>query len=276
MCVSILILTLDEELNLPGCLESVAWADDIVVLDSYSTDRTVEIARAAGARVFQSKLDSWSSRQNWAVQNIDFKHPWIYSHDADERVTPELAREIQTVVSDIGRKEVGYRLRFKNMFMGRWIKGASFYPTWVLRLWRPEKVRWVRSVHPNAIVDGLEGKLQAHFEHYTFNKGITEWFAKNNFYSLLEAKECMAIAKDRINWGGLISRNPTKRRKAFKGLALHIPARSFLVFCYLYFVRLGFLHGRAGFRYCVMRFIYEYMIDIKRKELHRRQKGLPV
>src|SRR5438874_2227541 len=96
--VSVLVLTLNEEINLQRCLDSLKWSDDVVVLDSFSTDRSVEIATAAGVRLIQRRFDNWSSHQNWAVKNITFKHPWVYYSDADEVVSPELASAITAVM----------------------------------------------------------------------------------------------------------------------------------------------------------------------------------
>ena len=274
--ISVLILTLNEERNLPDCLKSVSWSDDIVVFDSFSSDRTVEIAKAAGARVVQRKFDNWSAHQNWAVENIEFKYPWVYYSDADEIMTSELRDEILKVTSEKDRPEVAYRVRFKNMFMNRWIKRSSLYPTWVLRLFRPECVRWERLVNPVPIINGKEGKLQSHFEHYTFNKGMTEWINKHNLYSQNEASELIKTINRCINWKGLLSRDPAVRRKSLKELAFHMPFRPFLVFFYLYFFRFGFLDGIPGLTYCRLRSMYEYMIDLKVKELRRKEKGLAV
>lgn len=276
MSISVLILTLNEEINLPGCLESVSWSDDIVVFDSYSTDHTVEIAKQSGARVIQRKFDNWSSHQNWAVQNIEFKHHWVYYTDADERIPEDLKDEMIASTSAKNRLEVAYRLRFRNMFMGKWNKHSSLYPTWVLRLFKPDRIHWERLVNPVPVIDGPEGRLNCHFEHYSFNKGLTDWFRKHNLYSLDEAKESIKTVEGRIHWSGLVSRDPVNRRKVLKELAFHIPCRPFLVFLYTYFFRMGFLDGMPGFTYCRLRAIYEHMIDLKVKELRRREKGLPM
>ena len=100
--VSVLILTFNEEVNLPTCLKSLAWCDDIVVFDSFSTDRTLDIAKAAGARIIQRNFDNWSAHQNWAVAHIPFKHPWVYYSDADEVVTPQLAEMYRIAAGAIG------------------------------------------------------------------------------------------------------------------------------------------------------------------------------
>ncbi len=274
--VSILILTLNEEVNLPDCLKSVAWSDDVVVFDSYSSDRTLEIAKEFGARVIQRKFDNWSSHQNWAVENIEFKNPWVYYTDADERVPEDLRDELLTIAGDADRQEVAYRLRFRNMFMGKWNKRSSLYPTWVLRFFRPEKVHWERLCNPVAVVNGDEGMLKAHFEHYSFNKGFTDWFRKHNLYSADEAQEVIKTVDKGLEWGLLVKSDAAQRRKGLKQLAFHLPFRPFIVFCYLYFLRLGFLDGFAGLTYCRLRAIYEYMIDVKVKELKRRKRGLSI
>jgi glycosyltransferase involved in cell wall biosynthesis len=276
MSVSVLILTLNEEVNLPDCLESVAWSDDVVVFDSFSTDGTVEIARAAGARVIQRKFDNWSAHQNWAVENIEFKYPWVYYTDADERVPPALAEEILAVTGATDRSEAAYRLRFQNILFGKWVKHSSLYPTWVLRLFRPERIRWERLVNPVAVVDGPVGRLEGHFEHHSFNKGLGEWFDKHNKYSTDEAQELIRSGTERIDWGGIMCREAARRRKALKHLAYRTPGRPVLLFLFMYFLKMGFLDGRAGLIYCTLRAIYEYMIDLKVKELRRRGKGLPI
>src|SRR6476660_4600592 len=107
--ISVLILTLNEEENLPACLESVKWSDDIVVLDSFSTDKTVEIARSAGARIVQRQFDNWAAHQNWALENISFKNSWVYYSDADEIVTPELRDELFAIARNPEEKRVAFR-----------------------------------------------------------------------------------------------------------------------------------------------------------------------
>ena len=248
-----------------------------MVLDSFSTDRTVEIARAAGARLFQHKFDNWSSHQNWAAQNIPFKHPWVYYSDADEVVTEDLASELVTVAADSSRQEVAYRLRFKNMFFGHWLRHSSLYPTWVLRFFRPEKVRWERLVNPVAVVDGPVGKLRGHFLHYSFRKGIVAWYEKHNSYSAMEAKEALKVLAHRtVPWRDLLSHDRARRRAAWKDLSFRVPCRATLIYLYLMFVRAGVLDGPAGWRYCRMRSHYEYMIQLKVKEAQLREAGLHI
>lgn len=275
--ISVLVLTLNEEANLQRCLDSLKWSDDIVVLDSFSTDRTVEIAKAAGARVVQRVFDNWSTHQNWALQNITFKHPWVYYSDSDEVVTPELQEEMLSLVSASPSNIVAYRLRYKNYFMGRWIRHCGIYPTWILRLFRPKKVRWQRLVNPVAVVEGAEGRLRQHFEHYSFNKGLNAWFDKHNRYSWQEAEESLkSLAEGRVTFGNLTSSEPATRRRTLKELSFRLPCRPMLRFLYMYLLRFGFLDGIPGYHYCRLLAMYEYMIVLKMSEIRRRQKGLPL
>ena len=273
--ISVLILAKNEEENIGRCLASVAWSDDIVVLDDGSSDRTVDIARQHGARVVCHSAGGERAQRTHSLREITFRYPWVYNPDADEVTPAELRDEMLRVVADAGRQEVAYRVRFRNMFMGRWIKHSSIYPTWVVRLFRPDKVTFRREINLNYEIDGPEGRLQAHFEHYSFNKGLKEWFAKHNHYSDLEACEALKeIGQGSVDWGGMFCfADPARRRKALKNLAWRLPGRSVVVFFYLLIVRRGFLDGRAGFNYCLLRGIYETMIDLKLKELRRRETG---
>jgi glycosyltransferase involved in cell wall biosynthesis len=271
--VSVLILTLDEEANLPGCLESVGWSDDIVVFDSFSTDRTVEIAEAAGARVVQRRFDNWSAHQNWAVENIEFKHPWVFYIDADERCDATLAAELQALETN-GEGYCAYRVRRKDHFMGRWLRHAQLYPTWITRVFRPEKIRYARLVNPVARVDGQVGSLSGHLIHYPFSHGVRHWYARHNNYSDMEAIDLTREASERACVSKVFSRHATERRRAIKQLAYHVPCRPVLMYLYLLIVRRGFLDGIPGLTYCRLRAMYEYMIDLKVRELRRREKGL--
>lgn len=271
--ISVLILTWNEEANLPSCLESVSWCDDVVVFDSFSTDRTVEIAKAAGARVYQRKFDN-ERNQRAASLELPFKYPWVYNPDADEITPPRLRDEMLKVVADPKREEVAYRVRFRVMFLGKWIKHSSLYPTWVMRLFRPEKLRFERDINLRYVIDGKEGQLRNHFDHYSFRKGLPFWWEKHNTYSTLEAREAMKVlGTGKLDWRGLLSASNVRRRAALKELSFRIPFRSFWIFLYLMVVRRGVLDGPAGWTYCRMRAYYEFLIAAKVKELKRLARG---
>lgn len=276
MSVSILILTLNEEINLRACLDSVRCCDDVVVFDSYSKDQTICIAQERGSRVLQRKFDNWAAHQNWALENINFKHEWVFYLDADERMTEELWQEVLHISSDTSEPAVAYYCGRRNFFMGRWIKHAM-PPGMIMRFFRPSKVRFERLVNPTPVINGTHGYLKNHFLHYNFSKGLTEWFEKHNKYSALEALEGIKLLKGAAQSEvSLLNRDTATRRKALKNLSFRLPCRSLLKFAYLYVIKRGFLDGRPGFTYCVLQSIYEYMIALKMKELERKEQGLPI
>jgi glycosyltransferase involved in cell wall biosynthesis len=273
--VSVLILTLDEELNIGECLDSLTWCDDIVLLDSGSTDRTCSTAEARGARIVTRAFDNWSSHQNWAVREIGFRYPWVLYLDADERCPPDLRDEVlQRATGRAG--ESAFRVRRKDFFMGRWLKHAQLYPTWLVRLFRPERIRYERLVNPVAVVDGPVGELTSHIIHYPFSHGVSHWIARHNRYSDLEAAEAANARNGSGATRALWSSDPNARRRALKELFTHLPARPLIKFAYYYGWRRGFLDGRAGLTYATLQAIYEYMIACKGVELERRRRGLPV
>ncbi|HHN78770.1 MAG TPA: glycosyltransferase family 2 protein [Phycisphaerales bacterium] len=283
MPVSIFIQTLNEQDNLPGLLESVAFADDIVVLDSMSTDGTRAVAEAAGARWYERPFDGRGPHQNWAMEHIDFKHRWVFYLDADERMTPELRAEIEAIADawDRGEKSrdrgdpVAYYCGRKNYFRGQWLKHAM-PPGNIMRFFQPPHIRFERLANPTPIVDGEVGYLREHFIHYNFSKGLAEWFERHNRYSTYEAKETIKALADRpVRLGNLFSRDRNTRRLELKNLSFRMPMRPVLKFIYMYAIGLGVLDGGPGLTYCTLQAIYEYMIVQKVKEMQRRAKGLP-
>jgi len=274
--ISVLILTLKEEINLPGCLASVKWCDDIVVYDSYSTDRTIEIAKAAGARVFQRSFDNYANQRNAALTQVEYKHSWLLMLDADEQATPELYGEIKNIADCSQVSADLYRMRRKDIFLGKWLRYSSGYPTWYGRFFRVGKVRVEREINEEYHTDGKVGHLKAHYIHFPFNKGVAFWFERHNRYSSMEAAALLHDVQMPLEWRSSFSSDPVMRRKFLKQLAYRMPGRPVLVFCYLYLFRRGFLDGRSGLIYCILRSIYEYMIDIKVHELRRRANGHPV
>ena len=275
MSVSALILTLNEESNIGECLDSLAWCDDIVILDSLSTDRTPAIAAERNVRLVSRRFDNWSAHQNWAVSHIDFKYPWVLYLDADERCPADLREEVLRRATDTA-PEAAFRMRRKDYFMGRWLKHAQLYPTWFVRLFRPGRIRYERLVNPVAVVDGPIGELRGHIVHFPFSHGVSHWIARHNRYSDLEALEAQRARGGPAALGDLWSRDPNARRRALKDLFFRMPARPLLKFMYYYAWRRGFLDGQAGLTYATLQAMYEYMIACKGAELERRQRGLPV
>jgi len=274
--ISILILTLNEEVNLPRCLDSVKWSDDVVIFDSYSTDRTVEIAKASGARVIQNRFLNYGSQREAARTAVTYKHPWVLAIDADETPDTELVAEVTALCRDEGCPHVAFRMRRKDHFMGRWIKHSTLYPSWFVRLYRPDRISYAsRAVHEYPTINGSTGAIKGHLLHYSFNKGLSDWIEKHTRYAQLEAKENLrALSASSFNWHEVASRDPVVRRKALKELSFRLPYRPTLRFLYMYAFRLGVLDGVPGYRYCSLLAIYEYMIVVMMKELALREKGI--
>lgn len=270
MSVSVLILTKNEEMNLPAGLESVAWSDDVHVYDSFSTDRTVDIAREWGATVTQRPFDDWASHQNWGLQNVPFKHPWVLYIDADERVTPELAESVRRAVDQPGDK-VAFEVRRRDFLDGRWLKHVQATP-YYLRLFRPDKMRYERLVNPVSHPDGPVGQVSGYLDHYPFSRGISHWFERHNWYSTLEARQELADRERRVRVSlsrALFARDLHERRHHQKGMFHRLPARPVLRFLILYVFKGGFLDGRPGLTYARLQGIYEYMIVLKVREMVR-------
>ncbi len=272
MDVSVVILTLNEEKNLPTCLQSVSWCDDIVVFDSFSTDNTVTMATQAGARLFERGFDNYAAQRNAAIHNVQYKHPWILMIDADECVSPALKVEIETVLATESEGITLYRMRRKDMFLGRWLQHSSGYPTWFGRLFRPDQVRVERHINEEFHTDGDIGYLNEHLIHRPFNKGLGYWFERHNRYAAMEARTLAREKTETLSLQRLFHPDPVIRRQSFKQWAYRLPGRPFLIFCYLYFVRRGFLDGQAGLTFCKLRQIYESMIDAMLRVHHTNGK----
>jgi glycosyltransferase involved in cell wall biosynthesis len=276
MSVSVLVLTYNEAVNLPDCLRSVSWADDVVVLDSFSTDGTVDIARALNARVVQRAFDDYASQRNYGLQQIRYANSWVLMLDADERVPPDLRDEILSKVPTVAAEVCLLRMRRRDHLFGRWIRRSSGYPTWFPRVARIGRVHAERPYNEEIKTDGETAALECHLDHYPFNKGFHEWILKHDRYSTMEASWRRRDGSDPWRWRDVFASEPARRRVALKGMLNALPMRPFVVFTALYFGRGGFIEGRPGLTFCLLRAWYEFMIDCKFRELDRRARGLAV
>ena len=267
--ISVLILTKDEEKDLPGCLESVKWCDDIHVFDSYSTDKTVEIARSSNAKITQREFDSWSMHQNWALSNIKFKYQWVLYIDADERVSASLLNSLKCF-SPNDEKIVAYNIRRRDFaWNGIWLKRAQISP-WYLRLFRPEKMHYERLVNPVSVANGMTSKLEGFINHYPFSKGISFWIQRHLKYAELEAKNRLIDIQKGNKFSILkafTSKSFSIRRYHQKGLFYKLPGRPIIKWLYIVLGRLAFLDGKTGITYASLQAIYEYFIILKTKEI---------
>lgn len=274
MSISVLVLTKNEQHNLPECLESVAWSDDVVVYDSFSTDDTVGVARRMGARVEQRVFDNWAAHQNWGLRHLSFKYPWVFYIDADERATPDLVRAMRGAV-DQPRDRVAFRLQRRDYYLGTWLKHVQISPFY-LRLFRPERMRYERLVNPVSIVDGPVGEVDGYLDHFPFSKGISQWLERHNAYSTFEARQILENRRSGSEFSlrkALWASDFHVRRFHQKELFYRLPFRPMLKFLFIYLVRRGFLDGRAGLSYATLVAFYEYMVVLKVRELSKEERA---
>lgn len=261
--ISVVILTMNEAANLPRCLASVAWSDDVVVLDSGSSDDTVAIARQHGARVMLRQFDSFAGQRNHVMEAVAFRHPWVLHLDADEVVTDALRQELQAIASASDAAYPVYRVPSKIIFMGRWLRHAGMYPSYQVRFGRVDALRFLDHGHGQREVQPPDqvGTLLHPLDHYNFSKGVGDWFARHLRYAEREARQILEERAQPLRMGDMLSADATVRRRALKRMAARLPMRPTLRFLYSYVLRFGFLDGRAGLRYARMLAIYQQFID---------------
>jgi glycosyltransferase involved in cell wall biosynthesis len=264
--ISVLILTLNEEVNIGDCLDSVAWADDIIVLDSGSEDCTVEIARDRGARVMHRDFDNFASQRNYGLREGNLRHDWVLHIDADERVTPDLRDALQEKARR--GEQRAYRVPSKLIFQGQWLKHAGMYPTYQIRFGRREALTFSQVGHGQrgALPPDQVGTLDEPLLHYAFSKGVADWVRRHNRYSSDEASHARDTKLSTVDWTALVTGTAQARRRALKDLSYALPCRPLLRFLYVYVGRLGLLDGRPGFDYAVLLAFYEYLIGLKQRE----------
>lgn len=278
--VSIIVPVKNEEKNLPLCLPSVAWADEIFVVDSGSVDRTGEIAAAHGARVVQFAFSgTWPKKKNWSLENLPFRNEWIFILDADEVLPPEAEAEFRAIVSDPGHPFDGYWINRRFMFMGKWLKHA-YYPNWNLRLFKHRLGRYEKltdvdtasgdnEVHEHPIVKGKTGHLKSEMDHYAF-PSVDVFVEKHNRYSNWEARvEMDSFLKSS---GGQLQSEKVGLRRRIKSLTKRAPCRPMLRFLYVYLFQMGFLDGKEGYYFARLHGMYEFLAVAKLYELRKARK----
>lgn len=261
---SIYILTYNEEIDIAACIESALLSDDVIVVDSCSSDRTVEIASRYPVRVEQHKFESHGRQRTWMLQEIPTKHEWVYILEADERMTKELFQECLAAIKS--QEYIGYYVAERVIFLGQWIRRSTQYPRYQMRLFRKDKVWFTDYGHTEReVCDGTTGFLKQTYPHYTCSKGLSRWLEKHNRYSTDEAYETLhQLERGNVNWKDLFfGRSEVEKRRSLKDLSLRLPFRPFLRFIYMYFILGGFLDGKAGFAWCTLQSFYEYLILLK-------------
>jgi glycosyltransferase involved in cell wall biosynthesis len=279
MLLSVIILTHNEEENLLQCLASLRGIDaDIFIIDSGSTDKTVELAQKQGCHVLFHPWENYAKQLNWALQNIPICTPWLMRLDADERLTPELVEELKQTLQQSPEDVTGYQVKRRVVFMGRWIRYGGYYPTWLLRIWKSGlgtcEQRWM-----DEHIVLSEGKV-ANLEHDIIdenNKGLSFWIEKHNRYADREVQDLLAIISEQ-NDSLLISTQHSQaktRRWVKKNLYSRSPLfiRAFLYFLMRYLFGLGFIDGREGLIFHFLQgFWYRFLVDAKLYEIRLKEK----
>lgn len=268
--LSVIVLTFNEEENLPRCLDSLAGFADVIVVDSGSTDRTKEIASAAGASIYKHAFQSFAQQRNWAVENCEPKRDWILFLDADEVATPEFKEAVMSAINDADDAIAGFYCCWKMMIDGRWLKRSDSFPKWQLRIVRRGRADFIDSGHgqKEGSVDGELGYIREPYLHYALSKGWDAWRAKHEQYAGEEAA-------DRLSRGAsiaeLFSKDSSRRNRALKPILSRIPGWPTLRFLHMFLLKGGFLEGRDGFNYCASMAQYERLIRAKMRNLRRHQ-----
>ena len=278
--VSILIPARNEAANIVPCIESVRWADEIVVVDSGSRDGTVELAKQHGATVVNFSWNGkFPKKKNWALANIAWKNDWVLILDADERITPELAAEIQEELKN--PRAEGYFINRRFMFLGEWIRHCGYYPSWNLRLFRHAKGRYEtvdttdtasgdNEVHEHVVIQGTTRHLRHDMLHYAY-PDIFTWMEKHNRYSNWEAE--VEVRGEKIGLSGASIGEKLSARRKLRRWSRLLPFRPALRFFYSYVWKLGFLDGREGYMFCRLLATYEMMNVYKAYERRKKERS---
>jgi len=266
--ITAIVLTRDEEINIERCLRCLARVDDIAIVDSGSTDATLDLARAARSdvRVFSHPFRDFGEQRNWAIEHTKPKHDWILFVDADERCTDALLDEIETWLEHPGDRVGGF-IAGRNYFLGRWLKHATLYPSYQLRLLKRGEVTFRKSGHgQQEVTDGALHYFNENWRHEALSKGLEQWIERHNRYSSEEAELILQLRREKLPWSDLLAKDPIARRRSLKRLAAKLPGRPWLRFLYTYVWRRGFLDGRPGLIYCLLRLAHDVQIMAKLEE----------
>ena len=260
--ITLIILTYNEELHLQRCLESVKnLAERIIIVDSFSTDKTCEIAQQFGAEVIQRKFVNQAEQFQWALENTNISTEWVFRLDADEYILPELYQEIKEKLNHLPQEIKGINLKRRLYFQSSWIKHGGFYPLRLLRIWRNgAAVMEQKMMDEHTVL--MHGK-SIDFDHDFVDENLSslvKWTEKHNNYSTREA-----IMRLDAQYH-FLEQNQQNLHKSNKQFYLKIPLflRAFVYFCYRYFIKFGFLDGKNGLIWHVLQgFWYQFLVDAK-------------
>lgn len=270
---SVVVLTLNEEINLAACLNSLAGFDDVHVLDSGSTDRTARIATAHGARVSVNRFLSFGDQRNWAHRHMPLRHDWVLHLDADERMTSALRAEIEQALQADRGELCGYMLAERTLLGGHWLRHAGQYPRYQARLVHRRRMAFVDHGHGQRERSALPlGRLTQPYDHHAFSHGLEHWLRKHAGYAMREAEAAQDQgAPTLLLLRQALASRGVERRRALKTLSQRAPLRPLLRRLYVLVVCRGLLDGRAGWQYAQMMAVFQQMIDLCMQE--RRAAG---
>ncbi len=269
--ITAIILTLNEENNIESCLSYLNWTDRNLIVDSGSSDKTIEIARKLGCDIYSNSWEGFAAQRNWALEHTEITTEWVLFVDADEEITPALQTEIRKTLETTTNNAL--YLCSKIMLFGKWVKRSANFP-----VWHPRILRYGEANFKNAVtghgetweVQGNTGYLQEPYTHYAFSKGLGFWFEKHNRLSGIESEaykrnQCTSARK----MNSLFSKDKHKKRQALRALSYKLPFRPFIRFFYNLLIKGGILDGPAGWTYCSLYLAYEIMISAKIQEFRQ-------
>lgn len=282
--ISVLVPVKNEANNIERCLEHLQWADEVFVVDSQSTDNTVELAERLGANVVQFYFNgTYPKKKNWSLDNLQFKHEWVLIVDADEVIPKQLQENITNAINN--PKIDGYYLHFAYMLLGRKIKHCGYGSTWVLRLFKHRLGRYEKmpvkpgsktgdnEAHEHVILNGRTERLKPSVLHYPY-PSINAWVEKHNRYSNWEAELYQDFISGKFREGEKSLKTSIRLKRRLRSLYLRLPFRYVFRFIYAYFLRLGFLDGKPGFILCCLLSFYDFLSWAKVQELSIPEKSI--
>jgi glycosyltransferase involved in cell wall biosynthesis len=260
--LSVVILTRDEERDLPRCLAAIEGFGELIVIDSGSTDRTLEIARTAGARVLENPFRSFGEQRNWVLDHAGVTTQWVLFLDADEVATPAFKEAVQRAIGSADDTVAGFYCCWKTMLGERWLRRSDSFPKWQFRLLRHGRARFIDSGHgqKEGEIDGALDYIREPYLHYAFSKGWDAWWVKHQKYAGEEARDRAARA---VSLGDLLARDPSRRNRALKPFVSRLPGWPLVRFLHMFVLKGGFLEGREAFIYSRNIARYEAMIQAK-------------
>ena len=271
--ISLIIPCKNEESNLARCLKSLLWVGETFVVDSQSTDRTIEIAEEFDAQVIQfNYTGGWPKKKNWALENLPFSNEWVLILDADECLPPEAEEEIRSIVTNPADKHVGYWINRRYFFMGKALKHA-YFPNWNLRLFKHKLGRYEKitdlstdsgdhEIHEHVVVKGSTGRLKSIMDHHAFPT-IESFVEKHNRYSNWEA----IVENEQKEKADLIQHDGVKLKRKLRMVFRKLPFRPTIRFLYVYIWQKGFLDGWPGYVFARLHGQYEFLSVAKAKEV---------